>query len=107
MDDTVEDSMDEETETTEETPTDDDVVIDLDAADEQEAAVEELREQVEEQREQIEELNDLLVDLSARAAHTGGMGVCPDCHGPVTKMRRWIRTSTVECTRCGRVFHEY
>lgn len=107
MDDTVEDSMDGEAETTEETATDDDVVIDLEAADEQEAAIEQLREQVEEQREQIEELNDLLVDLSARAAHTDGMGVCPDCHGPVTKMKRWIRTSTVECTRCGRVFHEY
>lgn len=107
MGDAVEDSMDGETKTTQETTTDDDVVIDLEAADEQEAAVEELREQVGEQREQIHELNDLLVDLSARAAHTGGMGVCPDCHGPVTKMKRWVRTSTVECTRCGRVFHEY
>lgn len=99
--------MEEESETTDEAAAEEDVVIDLEAADEQEGAVEELRETVEEQREQIEELNDLLVDLSARAAHTGGMGVCPDCHGPVTKMKRWVRTSTVECTRCGRVFHEY
>lgn len=99
--------MEEESETTDEAAAEEDVVIDLEAADEQEGAVEELRETVEEQREQIEELNDLLLDLSSRAAHTGGMGVCPDCHGPVTKIKRWVRTSTVECTRCGRVFHEY
>jgi uncharacterized protein with PIN domain len=107
MDETAEDSVEEETETTDEVATDEDVVIDLEAAEEQEVAVEELRERVEEQREQIEELNDLLLDLSSRAAHSGGMGVCPDCHGPVTKIRRWVRTSTIECTRCGRVFHEY
>jgi uncharacterized protein with PIN domain len=107
MDDTVEDSVDEEGEATEEATAEDDVVIDLEAAEEQEAVVEQLRETVEEQREQIDELNDLLLDLSSRAAHSGGMGVCPDCHGPVTRIRRWIRTSTIECTRCGRVFHEY
>ncbi|PSQ10525.1 hypothetical protein BRC93_09340 [Halobacteriales archaeon QS_5_70_15] len=107
MDDTVEDSVDGEGEATEEATAEDDVVIDLEAAEEQEAAVEQLRETVEEQREQIDELNDLLLDLSSRAAHSGGMGVCPDCHGPVTRIRRWIRTSTIECTRCGRVFHEY
>jgi predicted RNase H-like nuclease (RuvC/YqgF family) len=106
MDETVEDSVEESTEETAEVEANDDVVIDLEAAEE-EAVVEQLREQVEEQREQIEELNGLLLDLSSRAAHTGGMGVCPDCHGPVTKIKRWVRTSTIECTRCGRVFHEY
>jgi uncharacterized protein with PIN domain len=107
MDETVEDSMERDAEADEETAADEDMVLDLEAADDREADVEELRAQVEEQREQIEELNGLLLDLSSRAAHTGGMGVCPDCHGPVTKMKRWIRTSTIECTRCGRVFHEY
>ncbi|MEF8790472.1 MAG: hypothetical protein V5A61_10115 [Haloarculaceae archaeon] len=107
MDETVDDSMDQSTEEVEEVTTDEDVVLDLEAADEREATVEELRDQVEQQREQIEELNDLLLDLSARAAHSDGMGVCPDCHGPVTKVKRWIRPSTIECTRCGRVFHEY
>ena len=107
MDETVEDSAEESTEEAAEVESNDDVVIDLEAAEEEEAVVEQLREQVEEQREQIEELNGLLLDLSSRAAHTGGMGVCPDCHGPVTKIKRWVRTSTIECTRCGRVFHEY
>lgn len=107
MDETVEDSVEESTGETAEVESNDDVVIDLEAAEEEEAVVEQLRDQVEEQREQIEELNGLLLDLSSRAAHTGGMGVCPDCHGPVTKIRRWVRTSTIECTRCGRVFHEY
>ena len=107
MDETAEESTERNVEESEEVTTDEDVVIDLEAAEEDEAAIAELRREVAAQAEQIEELNDLLLDLSSRAAHTGGMGVCPDCHGPVTKMKRWVRTSTIECTRCGRVFHEY
>jgi acyl-CoA reductase-like NAD-dependent aldehyde dehydrogenase len=82
-------------------------VVDIEAAAEREDAVEALREQVREQREQIEELEGLLTDLSARVADGNDAGVCPDCHGPVVKMSRWLRPSTIECQRCGRVFHRY
>ena len=86
-----------------ETERDDEVVVDVDAVGEETA----LAERVEEQEERIEELEDLLLDLSVRVADDQAMGVCPDCHGPVTKVDRWIRPSTIECRRCDRVFHTY
>ncbi|MFB6168408.1 MAG: hypothetical protein ABEJ43_06125 [Haloferacaceae archaeon] len=82
---------------------DDEVVVDVDAVSDETA----LAERVESQEERIEELEDLLLDLSVRVADDKAMGVCPDCHGPVTKMERWIRPSTIECRRCDRVFHTY
>jgi predicted RNase H-like nuclease (RuvC/YqgF family) len=82
-------------------------VVDLDAADQRERSVEALEEEVEEQRERIEELEDLVLDLSVRVADDRAMGVCPDCHGPVIKKTRWLGRNTIECTRCGRTFHEY
>lgn len=85
---------------------DEEVVLDTEAAVERDAGVEELRQRVEEQSERIEDLEDLVLDLSVRVADDRAMGVCPDCHGPVMKMRRWIRPTTIECRRCGRVFHE-
>lgn len=103
-DDTVTES--EEATEEREAPTED-VVLDLESAQEYESRIDELQETVEDQRERIEELEGLMLDLSTRVADGKGMGVCPDCHGPVTKITRWIRTSTIECTRCGRVFHEY
>jgi uncharacterized protein with PIN domain len=81
--------------------------IDIEAAEEREASAEALREQVDEQQERIEELENLMLDMSARAAHDDGTGVCPDCHGPVVKISRWLRSPRIECTECGRVFHEY
>lgn len=118
--DTAEADAEVETTTVEGAPTDADAatedatdaeaeaaVIDLDAASEREATVEELREQVERQQEQIEELNGLLLDLSTRVADGNDMGVCPDCHGPVTKTGGFLRRTKITCRDCDRVFHEY
>lgn len=99
---------DEEVESQAEQETEDaDVVVDLDSAEEYEQRVDQLQETVEEQQEQIEELEDLLLDLSVRAADDRGLGVCPECHGPVEKVKRWFGPTTIECTRCGESFHEY
>ncbi|MDY6818986.1 MAG: hypothetical protein SVG88_10030 [Halobacteriales archaeon] len=112
-DSTVEDEDEAEIEEEEvdvdttETDVDDEVVLDIDAAEEYEAQIERLEEQVQSQAEEIDKLQNLLTDLSARVADGNDMGVCPDCHGPVVKQRRWFRSNTIECTRCGRVFHEY
>ncbi|MFD1632298.1 hypothetical protein ACOZ4L_05840 [Haloplanus ruber] len=87
--------------------TDEEVVVDLDSAAAYEERVDQLQETVEDQQEQIEELEDLLLDLSVRAADDRGMGVCPECHGPVEKVSRWFGPTTIECRRCGESFHEY
>ncbi|WP_253737676.1 hypothetical protein [Halohasta salina] len=84
-----------------------DVVVDLDSAAAYDQRVDELQETVEQQAERIDELEDLLLDLSVRAADDRGMGVCPECHGPVEKVRRWFGPTTIECRRCGETFHEY
>lgn len=81
----------------------DEVVLDVDAAGDETA----LAQTVEEQAERIDELEDLVLDLSVRVADDSAQGVCPDCHGAVTKVDRWIRPSTIECQRCDRVFHTY
>jgi len=96
---------DEETADVEESVSDD-VVVDLDSVQDYETDVEALQETVEEQAERIEELEGLLLDLSTRVADGKGMGVCPDCHGPVQKVKRWIGPTKIECRQCGRVFHE-
>jgi uncharacterized coiled-coil protein SlyX len=83
------------------------VVIDLESAEEYEQRIETLEEQLAEQREEMEELQDLMLDLSTRVADGRDMGVCPECHGPVVKKRRWLRANTIECTQCEEVFHEY
>ncbi len=87
----------------EETEAEDEVVLDVDAAGEETA----LAERVEQQAERIDELEDLVLDLSVRVADDRAMGVCPDCHGPVMKVGRWIRPDTIECRRCDQVFHTY
>lgn len=84
-----------------------DVVVDLDSAAAYEQRVDELEALVEEQGKQIAELEDLLMDLSVRAADDRGMGVCPDCHGPVEKVDPWFGSARIECRRCGEVYHEY
>jgi len=86
---------------------DEEVVVDLDSATAHEERVDQLQETVADQQERIEELEDLLLDLSVRAADDRGMGVCPECHGPVEKVRRWFGSTTIECRRCGTSFHEY
>ena len=86
---------------------DEEVVVDLDSATAHEERVDQLQETVADQQERIEELEDLLLDLSVRAADDRGMGVCPECHGPVEKVRRWFGPTTIECRRCGETFHEY
>lgn len=86
---------------------DEEVVVDLDSAAAYEESVDQLQETVEDQQERIEELEDLLLDLSVRAADDRGMGVCPECHGPVEKVSRWFGRTTIECRRCGESFHEY
>lgn len=95
----------EDTETV--TETEEDIVVDLDSAEDYESRISELREQVDRQQEQIDELEDLMLDLTTRVADDKGMGVCPECHGPVQKVRRLIGTTTIECRRCGETFHEY
>lgn len=98
----------EETEAETEAETEEaDTVLDVDAAQDYETRIESLQETVEDQGERIEELEDLLLDLSTRVADGRDMGVCPDCHGPVVKMRRFMRANTIECQRCERVFHTY
>ena len=107
---TAETETDAETDADESVETqsaDEDVVVDLDSAAAYEQSVEELQETVEEQAERIDELEDLLLDLSVRAADDRGMGVCPECHGPVEKVTRWFGPTTIECRRCGETFHEY
>jgi hypothetical protein len=81
--------------------------LDIEAAEEREAAVEALQERVADQQERIDELEDLMLDMSTRAAHDGGTGVCPDCNGPVIKTNPFLRSAKIKCTECGRVFHEY
>lgn len=107
-------ATEEEEETTEteaeaeiEAETESEATLDIEAAEEREATVEELRRLANEQQERIEELEDVMLDMSARAAHNGGTGVCPDCHGPVIKISRWFRSPRIKCTECERVFHEY
>lgn len=98
----AETSVEEETESTA-----DEAVIDMEAAAEQEDTVEALRQRIQEQRDQIDALEDQMLDLSTRVADDGGIGVCVDCNGPVTKKRRLVRRNTIECTECGRVYHKY
>lgn len=94
-------------ETTQEESIDEDIVLDIDSAADSETQIEQLQETVQEQSEEIDELQGLLMDLSTRVADDGGMGVCSDCHGAVVKRKRWFAPTTIECQRCGRVYHEY
>lgn len=98
---------DVDTESSVETETTDDVVVDLDSAEAYEQRVDELQATVEEQAEQIDKLEGILTDLSTRVADGRGMGVCPECNGPVEKVRRWFSPTTIECRRCGNVLHKY
>jgi hypothetical protein len=82
-------------------------VLDVESVEQRERSIEELRERVDEQRERIEDLQGLVLDLSTRVADGDGVGVCPDCHGPVVKIDPWLRSARIECTQCDRVFHEY
>lgn len=100
---TVEEEHEAEVELESTADREDEVVVDVDAVGDETG----LAERVREQEERIEELDDLVLDLSVRVADDRAMGVCPDCHGPVTKMDRWIRSSTIECRRFDRVFHTY
>ncbi|MFB6157283.1 MAG: hypothetical protein ABEJ34_05520 [Haloferacaceae archaeon] len=106
-DQAAEAEADAETRQATEQGTAEDLVVDLDSAEAYEQRIDQLQETVEEQTERIEELEDLMLDLSVRAADDRGMGVCPECHGPVEKVKRWVRPTTIECRRCGEVFHEY
>ena len=99
--------VDAETTQTTDGETTEEIRVDLDSAEAYEQRVDQLQETVEEQAEQIAELEDLLLDLSVRVADDRGMGVCPECHGPVEKVSRWFGPTTIECRRCGEVFHEY
>ena len=86
---------------------DEDIVVDIDSAADSETQLDQLQETVRSQSEEIDELQGLLMDLSTRVADDGGMGVCTDCHGAVVKTKRWFQPTTIECQRCGRVYHEY
>lgn len=109
MSDSQEEATEERTEeqTEAEEVLDDDVVLDLEAAEEYEEVIDQLQDRIDEQQEQIEELNDLMLDLSVRVADDRAMGVCPECHGAVIKRKGLFRRTTIECTRCGEVYHKY
>ena len=82
-------------------------VLDVESAEQQTADVGELRDVIAKQNERIEDLEDTLLDLSTRVAGGDGTGVCPDCNGPVVKRSPLFRRARIECTECGRQFHEY
>ena len=104
VDDTTGESAETKTEAeTEEAET----TLDIEAAVEQEESVEQLRDRLDEQHDRIEELEDMVLDLSTRVADDKATGVCPDCHGPVVKVKPWLRSAKIKCMDCGRVFHEY
>lgn len=96
---------------TDEVQTDSTATINLEDVDTEEEAEDRTRELLQKQQEQIEQLNDLVLDLSARTADNGGVGVCPDCNGPVIQSKTggvlYSRPDKIECTDCGRVLHEY
>jgi hypothetical protein len=98
--------VEDEAESEEQIEREEEAVLDLDAEGELQD-VESLQEELDEQRERIEELEDLVLDLSVRVADDRAMGVCPDCHGPLVKKKRWLGRSSIDCTRCGRTFHKY
>jgi len=107
-DDTETDEAETEAEATGEVQdVDEEIVLDLESAEEYENRIDELETTLEEQQEEIEELKDLMLDLSVRTADGRGLGVCPDCHGPVEKVKRWFRPTVIKCRRCGEVYHEY
>lgn len=102
IEETVEAKEVTETETQEE-----EAVVDLDAAAEYETVADDVQDTIRRQQEQIEQLNDMVMDLSTRVADNGGVGVCPDCAGPVRKTGGWFSKNKIKCSDCGRVFHEY
>lgn len=104
-DEQTEERTDTEATRTEEPERESDVVLDAEAATEYETRIKELQATVEDQNDRIEELEDLLLDLSTRVADGRDMGVCPDCHGPVVKIRRFLRSNSIKCQRCDRVFY--
>ena len=97
--------LDTETET--ELATDEEVVLDLEAAQEYEERIEQLEETVEKQDEQIDHLEGLLMDLSTRVADGNDIGVCPDCNGPVEQVKRWFQPTVITCRRCDQGYHAY
>lgn len=104
----TEKTSEERTEELETEETEDEATIDVETTEE-ETGEQDLRELVEEQQEEIEELQDIVLDLSARAAHSGGIGVCPDCHGPLRKVGGGFLglKTKIKCGECGEVYHEY
>ncbi len=49
----------------------------------------------------------MVMDLSARLADNDGVGVCPDCRGPITKTGGFFSKDEIKCQDCGRVYHQY
>lgn len=81
--------------------------VDIDNISE-ETEIERIEKAIQKQEEQIEELQDLVLDLSTRVAHDGGVGVCPDCHGALVKTGGFLTLRTkIKCKRCGEVQHRY
>jgi RNA polymerase-binding transcription factor DksA len=103
----TEETTDLDTDTETELATDEEVVLDLEAATEYEERIEELEETVETQADQIEHLEGLLLDLSTRVADGNDIGVCPECNGPVEKVKHWFQPTVIKCRRCDTVYHEY
>ena len=83
-------------------------IVDIDEDTELDSE-EDLHELVQQQQKRIETLQSQLLDLSTRVADGGGVGVCSvdGCKGPVVKVNRWLRPTTIECRRCDEVFYEY
>ena len=103
----IEQTVETETTVEAETEREEEAVVDLDAAAEYETVADDLQETIRRQQEEIDHLNDLVLDLSTRVADNDGVGVCPDCKGPVRKAGGWFSSKKIKCADCGRVFHEY
>lgn len=103
----IEQTVETETTVEAEAESEEEAVVDLDAAAEYETVADDIRETIRRQQEEIDKLNNLVLDLSTRVADNDGVGVCPDCNGPVQKSGGFFSKKKIKCTDCGRVFHEY
>lgn len=101
----------------------DDAVLDIGSSADPEERIGELRDRVKEQQEiiesqrnalheheqQLSDLSDILLDLSARVADSGGAGVCmkSQCPGALLRMRQDNGDEVIKCSGCGEIVHNY
>ena len=96
-----------ETTTVDDTEIEEAAALDIESVAKYQERIDELEELAEAQKRQIEDLQDMMLDLSARAADGRDIGVCPECNGPLVRKDRLFRTDTIECEQCGSIVHRY